>query len=174
MWGTCPLIPTKPAFSFFLSCFSSLPAKLLVSLCSLLLCRLVFQVNAGGVLCRAGGSPTCLCLTPPSSRLAFSLREAPSCVPCSPGDWAGRAVFQGTYSTLTCWSQRQEGVSPVACHPLITSSSYFRVLCSPLLEAWEGGFPWSPKSGLSGHIMVSAYRTGVGVSAAAGVRKRGG
>lgn len=45
MWGTSPLSPTKPAFSFRLSCFSSLPAKLLVSLRSFLLCRLIFRLT---------------------------------------------------------------------------------------------------------------------------------
>lgn len=67
MWGASPLILTKPAFLFLLlSCFSSLPAKLLISFCSFLLCRLMFQINAGGVLCRAGGSPACLCLPRPA------------------------------------------------------------------------------------------------------------
>lgn len=45
MWGTSPLIPTKQAFSFLLSCFSSPLAKLLVSLCSFLLCRLIFRLT---------------------------------------------------------------------------------------------------------------------------------
>lgn len=39
------------------------------------------RINAGGVLCRAGGSPACLCRTPPSLPLAPSLGEIPPLVP---------------------------------------------------------------------------------------------
>ena len=39
------------------------------------------RINAGGVLCRAGGSPACLCRTPPSLPPAPSLGEIPPHVP---------------------------------------------------------------------------------------------
>lgn len=113
MWGTSLLIPTELAFPFLLlSCFSSLPAKLLVSLCSFLLCRLMFRINAGGVLCRAGGSPTCLCLPlPPSLSLALCLGEVPPCA-------AFRALLAGVEGPssqkitvhLPCWSETRLGV----------------------------------------------------------------
>lgn len=140
MWGTSPLIPTELAFPFLLlSCFSSLPAKLLVSLCSFLLCRLMFRINAGGVLCRAGGSPTCLCLPlPPSLPLALCLGEVPPCA-------AFRALLAGvegpSSQKLTVHSpigQRQDWASPGASCALTASSSYFRLPCSLLLEAGVG------------------------------------
>lgn len=106
MWGTSPLIPTEPAFPFLhLSCFSSLPAKLLVSLCSFLLCRLMFRINAGGVLCRAGGSPTCLCLTYPL-HLSLWLSAWEKSLPVHLAfmalvGWSRGAVLPETHSTLT-------------------------------------------------------------------------
>lgn len=134
--GHQPPHPTKPTFPFLL--FHA-------SLLFLPRCGFSFQfsplqahvrINAGGVLCRAGGSPACLCRTPPS------LPPAPSWGLEAWRPWLAGAEepsSQKPPGQSRSWSQRQDGASPVASCPLTASSSHCRVPCSPLLEAWEGG-----------------------------------
>ena len=132
------------------------------------------QINAGGVLCRAGGSLTCLCLVAPTSPSGSLPGRSSS--PCTQPSWPQLAGVrepssQKFIARSPCWSQRQDRGSPVAS--LTASSSYSRVPCSLLLEAWEGRCSRSPESGPLCQIMVSVCRTDVGDSAAAGVTEEG-
>lgn len=84
MWGSSPLIRAQPAFLSLLP-FTLLPVAVAGSLlfCSFLLCRLMFQINAGGVL-RRTGAPQLVSALPgfaPPLRLP-ALKKIPSV--CSP------------------------------------------------------------------------------------------
>lgn len=101
MWGPRPLtlLNQLPLSSSLVLLFSSCH----VSFCSFLLCRLTFRINAGGVLCRTGGSLTCLCLTPSLSLWLSAWGQSlpmPSLLP-GPG-WLGcRGHPPGNPSILT-------------------------------------------------------------------------
>lgn len=123
-----------------------------------------FRINAGGVLRRAGGSPTCHCLTPHLSPW-LSAWEKP--LPMHPAfvalvGWSGGAISPEIHSALTLWvAETRLGVT---CG---FPNSWFFLFQGSLLTS---------SGGLRGelYISVSVCRTGVGISAAAGDREEGG
>lgn len=149
--GYQPLIPIKLAFLFLLSRFSFLHAKLLVSFCSFLLCRLTFQINESRRCALQSRGLSTLSLLPPSDSL-----------PKRPSLCASALVVTSRKSPPRQSQDNHAETRLSVTSSFLSSNSLFFIFqssCSLLLEARDGGSPRSPQ----GRLCVSLWSLLIGL-----------